>query len=260
MNWKNFWEIEGFKPTLKRCDDGYDLASNLIKCLEERNAFDEKYCKDVSDWSDKWSELVQKSREYGGCNKTWISLIEKEKEAVEKHSKNSFQYLEYSDEVKKWLTENYNLHYVNFYEKKLFQEFFKKAQKEWKESLEKLQKYSQELDSLKNKKESENTKESINEMNDKIQRRKNTLKNMQMTYKQDMIKTFRLAESLELRRKIEFKRVFDDWFTLLKKFNENQLNSNNLGDIYDPQSDLSWYEKNYGPGMEFKIPEFDSGI
>ncbi len=250
LDWKNFWDINGYEPTLKRCDDGYDLVCNLKKCLKERYIIDKNYHIDVSDWREKWRKFVKKSTEYGGCNNAWLDHLEKEVQTVKNYSEESLQLLNYSNELGEWLKKHYQKHIIHFYQQKLFLEEFQKHQKDWKESLEKLLKYKQELASLNRKKETENIKEAIFQIREKIESRQKKLGSMQITYKDDMIKTFELAQELERKRKQVFKNVFDKWFNFVKA----RKDTANLSQVlYEPEQDLLWYYKNYGPGMDFKI-------
>ncbi len=251
LDWKNFWDINGYEPTLKRCDDGYHLGFSLKECLKERYIIDEKYHINVSDWREKWCKYVKKSSEYGGCNNAWLDLLEMEVQTVKNYSEESLQLLNHSNELDEWLKKHYQKHIIHFYQQKLFLEEFQKHQKDWKESLEKLLKYKEELASLKRKKETENIKEAIIQIREKIESRQKKLRSMQITYKEGMIETFKLAQELERKRKQVFKNVFDKWFDFLKARNDT---TNLSQELYEPEEDLLWYYKNYGPGMNFIIP------
>ena len=215
VNWKSFWDIDGYEPVLKRCDDGYILGSDLAKCLHERAAINQKHFEDIYQWKKHWLKKIKNEDyvEYGGCKDAWCELLETEEKLAKKQSEVSLSYKKYSTDVSEWLKKNYQKHVIHFNQQKMFLEDFKGAQKDWKHALQK-------LDRNKNEHES-----------------------------------FEFTQRLERLRKKEFKRVFSNWLNSLKTqvISDNIIKSDKL-EKYDPEQDLLWYSNNYGPGMEFIMP------
>ena len=260
VNWKSFWDIDGYEPVLKRCDDGYILGSDLAKCLHERAAINQKHFEDIYQWKKHWLKKIKNEDyvEYGGCKDAWCELLETEEKLAKKQSEVSLSYKKYSTDVSEWLKKNYQKHVIHFNQQKMFLEDFKGAQKDWKHALQKLDRNKNEHESL-CKKYGNEAKEEIKSRKDNLIR--NCEQQIQLlnyfvpNYKKGMIDAFEFTQRLERLRKKEFKRVFSNWLNSLKTqvISDNIIKSDKL-EKYDPEQDLLWYSNNYGPGMEFIMP------
>lgn len=60
----NFWEVDGYKKTVKRTDDGLVLCNELMKLMQERADIEKKYAEKIKSWGKKWNEIFDKSRTY----------------------------------------------------------------------------------------------------------------------------------------------------------------------------------------------------
>ena len=257
---KNFWDIHGYDPVLKRCRDGYDLGSNLKECLHKRAAIEQKYYESILDWRKHWIEIVRKNDfvEYGGCKEAWCELLEAEENIIGKHTDLSSKYERFSSDVSDWLNQNYEKHVIHFNQEKLFREDFKLAQKDWRKTLEKYDKFKKEYESLckmyeKEAKDEIKCKKDISKKicNEQVQ----LLNFYEPQYKKSMTDAFELTQRLERLRKKEFKKAFNSWLSCIK----DQLSADTLLDAYQTQkynveNDLLWYSNKYGPGMKFVMP------
>jgi hypothetical protein len=260
VNWKSFWDIEGYEPVIKRCDDGYTLGSDLEKCLHERATINQKHFEEIYDWKKHWLKKVKSEDyiEYGGCKEAWCELLETEEKIAKTHSELSLSYKNCSNDVSEWLKRNYQKHVIHFNQQKMFLEDFERAQKDWEKTVKKFEKCKKDHDLL--------CKKHGNEAKEEIKvKKENLIKNCEQqlqllnyyvpNYKKGMMEAFDFTQRLERLRKKEFKRVFSNWLNTLK----TQVTSDapiQLGKLesYEPEIDLLWYSNNYGPGMEFIMP------
>ena len=58
----SFWEVDCYKRTVKRQDDGYKLCSELMNLINERGHIEKEYAKQLKGWSKKWTDLLDKGK------------------------------------------------------------------------------------------------------------------------------------------------------------------------------------------------------
>ena len=58
----SFWEVDQYKRTVKRQEDGHKLCGDLIMLIEERAKVEKHYAKSLKAWNKKWMDLVEKGR------------------------------------------------------------------------------------------------------------------------------------------------------------------------------------------------------
>lgn len=56
----SFWDIEGFKRTLRRTEDGMSQCNELMKLMQERAEIEKEYAKRLHVWAKKWTEGIEK--------------------------------------------------------------------------------------------------------------------------------------------------------------------------------------------------------
>jgi protein kinase C and casein kinase substrate in neurons protein len=56
----SFWEIDYFKRTVKRAEDGLHMCRELSRMIAERAEIEKDYAKKLQIWSKKWSEAIEK--------------------------------------------------------------------------------------------------------------------------------------------------------------------------------------------------------
>jgi len=56
----SFWEVDQFRRTVKRVDDGLNMSHELARLITERSEIEREYAKKLQSWSKKWSETIEK--------------------------------------------------------------------------------------------------------------------------------------------------------------------------------------------------------
>jgi len=56
----SFWEIDQFRRTVKRVDDGLHMCSELSRMTAERAEIEHDYARKLQAWSKKWNETIEK--------------------------------------------------------------------------------------------------------------------------------------------------------------------------------------------------------
>ena len=58
----SFWEVESYKRTVKRHEDGYKLCDSAMALITERADLEKKYAKSLREWSKKWNTAIENGR------------------------------------------------------------------------------------------------------------------------------------------------------------------------------------------------------
>ena len=59
---ENFWEVENYRRTVKRTEDGMNMCTELMKLMQDRSEIERKYAEKLKSWSKKWMEIIDKGR------------------------------------------------------------------------------------------------------------------------------------------------------------------------------------------------------
>ena len=56
----SFWQVDGYRKTVKRCEDGQMLAGELMKLIQDRADLEKEYVRGLKKWSTKFQETIRK--------------------------------------------------------------------------------------------------------------------------------------------------------------------------------------------------------
>ena len=58
----SFWELENYKRTVRRAEDGSRLCDELMKLIHDRAAIEKDYANKLRGWSKTWSDKIDKGQ------------------------------------------------------------------------------------------------------------------------------------------------------------------------------------------------------
>ena len=58
----SFWELEQYKRTVKRHEDGLKLCNELSQLIQERADLEKNYAKALKSWSQKFGKTVESGK------------------------------------------------------------------------------------------------------------------------------------------------------------------------------------------------------
>ncbi|XP_077325531.1 protein kinase C and casein kinase substrate in neurons protein 2 isoform X2 [Lithobates pipiens] len=286
----SFWEIGNYKRTVKRIDDGHRLCSDLMNCIHERAKIEKVYAQQLTEWSKRWKQLVEKGPQYGTVEKAWNALMTEADTVSELHLevKNTLMNEDF-EKVKNWQKEAYHKQIMGgFKETREAEDGFRKAQKPWAKKLKEVEgakkayhaackeeklAISRETNS---KADPALNPEQLKKLQDKVEKSKQdsqktkekyekTLKDLDSStpqYMENMEQVFEQCQQFEDKRLRFFRDLLLDV--------EKHLDLSNLegySSIYrdldyaiksaDVPEDLKWFKNNHGPGMTMNWPQFE---
>lgn len=60
----SFWEVDGYRRTVKRVEDGSLQCSELMKMVQERADIERDYAKRLKMWTKKWNESFDRGKTF----------------------------------------------------------------------------------------------------------------------------------------------------------------------------------------------------
>jgi len=60
----SFWEVDGYRRTVKRVEDGSLQCSELMKMVQERADIERDYAKRLKMWTKKWNESFDRGETF----------------------------------------------------------------------------------------------------------------------------------------------------------------------------------------------------
>lgn len=286
----SFWEVGNYKRTVKRIDDGHRLCNDLMNCIQERAKIEKSYAQQLTEWSKRWRQLVEKGPQYGTVERAWLGVMAEAEKVSELHQevKNNLINEDF-EKVKNWQKDSYHKQMMGgFKETKEADEGFKKAQKPWAKKLKELEtakksyhmackeeklastreanskgEASVTADQQKKLQEKvEKCKQDSQKAKDKYEKALDELNKCTPQYMENMEQVFGQSQQFEEKRLAFVREVLLDVKRHLN-LTENQSYSTVYRDLErtitsaSPQEDLKWFSNTHGPGMHMNWPQFE---
>ncbi|XP_053662400.1 protein kinase C and casein kinase II substrate protein 3 [Anopheles marshallii] len=284
----SFWELNNYKRTTKRIEDGYKLCTELQTLIQERAEIEKAYAKNLKAWSKKWGELIEKGPEYGTTEAAWKGMLTEAERLSDLHLKIKASLCsDVTLQIKEWQKDSYHKSMMQIKERKEMEDQFKRAQKPWAKLLGNAEKAkadyhaackmeksaanqernassdsSMSNDQLKKMQERvQKLKDDVAKSRDRYEQTLNEIKEYNPVYIESMTNVFRKCQEMEETRLCFFKNVL---FSIHKCLNISEDPS--LPQIYkefhhtinnaDHQKDLKWWSNNHGVNMGMSWPTF----
>ncbi|NXX87252.1 PACN1 protein, partial [Urocolius indicus] len=286
----SFWEVGNYKRTVKRIDDGHRLCNDLMSCVHERAKIEKSYAQQLTDWSKRWRQLIEKGPQYGSLERAWGAIMTEADKVSELHQevKNSLLNDDF-EKVKNWQKDAYHKQIMGgFKEAKEAEDGFRKAQKPWAKKLKELETAKKAYHlackeeklamtrEANSKADQSNTPEQQKKLQDKVEKCKQDVQKTQEKYEkvldelnkctpqyiESMEQVFEQCQQFEEKRLIFLKEVLLDI-----KRHLNLAESSSYANVYqeleqtirlsDAQEDLRWFRSTSGPGMPMNWPQFE---
>jgi hypothetical protein len=58
----SFWDVGGYKDTVKRCEEGLFLSQKLGAMVQERADIEKHYATELKEWSKKWNKFLESGK------------------------------------------------------------------------------------------------------------------------------------------------------------------------------------------------------
>lgn len=59
---ESFWDLDFYKHTVKRTEDGLNMCNEMMKFLQERADIEKEYAKRLKAWAKKWNESFDRGK------------------------------------------------------------------------------------------------------------------------------------------------------------------------------------------------------
>lgn len=287
----NFWDVNGYKPTVKRIDDGARLCDDFLKLLAERAEIEGLYATKLQGWSKKWKEFVNKGPEYGSLKSSWLNITNEADQLAEIHNELQIRLVnQVHGNLQKWKSSNYHKSLLSWKETKNAEDGFSKAQKPWtkrheevlkgkrayyqackaRDLAEKLYKESSVEGSVTNEEQVRKLKDKASKATndaqvtkEKYQDSLRDISNYNPKYTEDMRYQFTKCQDAEEERKKFFKGTlitFSQQLSLVPHFSRISSIYSDLKATFeatDVLADISWWAVNCGMEMPVIWPKFE---
>ncbi|NXJ08372.1 PACN1 protein, partial [Odontophorus gujanensis] len=283
-------QVGNYKRTVKRIDDGHRLCNDLMNCVHERAKIEKSYAQQLTDWSKRWRQLIEKGPQYGSLERAWGAIMTEADKVSELHQevKNSLLNDDF-EKVKNWQKDAYHKQIMGgFKEAKEAEDGFRKAQKPWAKKLKELETAKKAYHlackeeklamtrEANSKADQSNTPEQQKKLQDKVEKCKQDVQKTQEKYEkvldelnkctpqymESMEQVFEQCQQFEEKRLNFLKEVLLDI-----KRHLNLAESSSYANVYreleqtirlsDAQEDLRWFRSTSGPGMPMNWPQFE---
>ncbi|XP_056433928.1 protein kinase C and casein kinase substrate in neurons protein 2 isoform X1 [Gadus chalcogrammus] len=285
----SFWEVGNYKRTVKRVDDGNRLCNDMMTCLHERARIEKGYAQQLTEWSKRWRQLIDKGPQYGTLERAWGALCTEAEKVSDLHMEVKAALMgEDFEKLKNWQRDAYHKQMIGGYkETKEAEDGFRKAQKPWAKKLKEVEtmkkahhvacKEEKLATSRENTGKMENNPETQKKLQDKVEKSQQETEKTQERYEKSLDELDKLTpqymenmeQVFEQWQQFEEKRISFFKELLLEVKQHLDLSSNhrfqttyhNLQDTLtaaDAEEDLKWFRSNHGPGMPMNWPQFET--
>ncbi|XP_023266048.1 protein kinase C and casein kinase substrate in neurons protein 1-like isoform X2 [Seriola lalandi dorsalis] len=261
-----------------------------MNCIQERAKIEKAYAQQLTEWSKRWRQLVDKGPQYGTVERAWVAVMTEAEKVSELHQevKNNLINEDF-EKVKNWQKDLYHKQMMGgFKETKEADEGFKKAQKPWAKKLKELEAAKksyhmackeEKLASTReanSKGEASVTADQQKKLHEKVDKCKqdsqkakekyekalDELSKCTPHYMENMEQVFDQCQQFEEKRLSFLREVLLDVKSHLN-LTENQSYVTVYRELErtitsaSPQEDLKWFSNNHGPGMHMNWPQFE---
>ncbi|XP_058481060.1 protein kinase C and casein kinase substrate in neurons protein 2 isoform X4 [Solea solea] len=286
----SFWEVGNYKRTVKRVDDGNRLCNDLMNCIHERARIEKSYAQQLTEWSKRWRQLVEKGPQYGTLERAWSALCTEAEKVSELHMEVKAALMgEDYEKLKNWQRDSYHKQMIGGYkETKEADDGFRKAQKPWAKKLKEVETMKKSYHSAckeeklaasretNSKLESNNNPDAQKKLQEKVEKCQQEAQKTKERYEKSLEELDKLTpqymenmeQVFEQWQQFEDKRIRFFRELLLEVKQHLDLSSNHrFQTIYhtmddtisatDAEDDLKWFRSNHGPGMPMNWPQFE---
>ncbi|KAJ8402508.1 hypothetical protein AAFF_G00365910 [Aldrovandia affinis] len=288
-NNESFWMPGNYHRTVKRTNDSFRACNDIVACFQERARVERQYAQHLSEWSSKWTPLVDASPLYGSLLQAWQCFLSSADRLSAVHSSICRSLVsEDADRVKTWQKDTFHKKMLcGFQESQDIETGFIRAQKPWAKRLKKLDKARSIFHKASLKEQTACGRETHAQGNPdipiekqkKIQEEREQAgletKKMRARYEKMLEEVTRYAprymeemESIfdqsqeEERKRISFlKQAFLSIHRHLDITNNDSIKAvySELHQVLmsiNEQEDLRWWKNHHGPGMPTDWPQF----
>ncbi|KAL3974727.1 fer-1-like protein 6 [Sarotherodon galilaeus] len=283
--------VGNYKRAVKRFDDGHRLCNDLMSCLQERAKIEKAYGDQLTAWSKRWRQLIEKGPQYGSVERAWLAVMTEAERVSELHQevKNNLVN-EDVEKVKNWQKEAYHKQMIGgFKEAKEAEEGFKKAQKPWAKKLKEMEAAKKTYHmackeeklaatrEANGKSEASVTPDQQKKLHEKVDKCKQDTQKAKEKYEKSleelskctpqymecMEQVFDQCQQHEVKRLTFLKEALLDIKRHLN-LTENQSYATIYRELErtilaaNTQEDLKWFSNNHGPGMHMNWPTFEA--
>ncbi|KAI1882117.1 hypothetical protein AGOR_G00247380 [Albula goreensis] len=286
----SFWEVGNYKRAVKRVDDGNRLCNDLMTCIHERARIEKSYAQQLTEWSKRWRQLIEKGPQYGTLERAWTALMTEAEKVSELHMEVKASLMgDDFEKVKNWQKEAYHKQMIGgFKETKEAEDSFRKAQKPWAKKLKEVETMKKAYHSAckeeklatsrenSSKLESNVNPEAQKKLQDKVEKCQQEMQKTKERYEKSLEELDKctpqymenMEQVFEQWQQFEDKRIrfFKDLLLEVKKHLDLSTN-HKFQTVYqtledtieaaDADDDLKWFRSNHGPGMPMNWPQFE---
>ncbi|XP_053384977.1 protein kinase C and casein kinase substrate in neurons protein 2-like isoform X6 [Mercenaria mercenaria] len=285
----SFWEVGKYARTVTRIDNGYKLCSSLKQLITSRAEIEKAYAKQLSQWSKKWNDFLDKGPEYGTTQGAWRGVLEESDKLADLHTEVGDKLVNnVTTSIKQWQKENYHKSMMHFKETKELDDQFKKVQKPWEKKLNKVLTAKKDYHAAcRNEKSTANqennaradtamSSDQLKKLQEKLKKCQievestqekynaclNDLNGYNSKYIEDMTEVFEKCQAFERQRIDFFKKIMFDIHQCLDLSVDSRYSSvyttlHSTISNTDADKDLRWWSNNHGADMAMAWPVFE---